>query len=79
MTEDDYIATAQKAFGDLKSALHQIEKINMKAGRAEVANAVMGIKGQTLQLHSDATKVLYALYPEGTGDAVVIRGGGGGR
>ena len=77
MTEDDYIKRAQGAFADLKAALYQIEQINMKAGRGEIANKVMGIKGRVLTLHSDAAQVLYDYYPAGTGDAVVIQGGGG--
>lgn len=77
MTEDDYIAKAQAAFADLKSSLHQIEQINMKAGRGEIANKVMGIRGDVYRLHSNAAQVLYDNYPEGTGDAVVTQGGGG--
>ncbi|MDC0657039.1 hypothetical protein N6L27_03415 [Leisingera sp. SS27] len=77
LTEDDYIAKAQAALGDLKSSLHQIEQINMKAGRVRAANAVMGIRGRTMELHADALEVLYTHYPEGYGDEVGTRGGGG--
>ncbi len=55
MTERESIEAAREAFRALEKHLRNIRKINEEAGRNQVSNAVFGLEGEVMALHSKAT------------------------
>lgn len=76
MTEREMIDEAQRLIGALKAVVRDIEVLNRDAGRDLAANAAMGLRGDLLRWHSNATEALYDHHPDIAGD-VVAQGPGG--
>lgn len=74
-TELEEIRNAQVALSEFKRAMRAIQKINAVAGRPAAANAAMGIFGQAVVLHAEATKALIEHYPEQSGEVIALGGG----
>lgn len=77
MTEREIIEAAQRSIGQLKGLMRDLENLNREAGRDMAANAAMGLRGDLIRWHSNASEQLMKHYPEWGG--VVIQGPGGGR
>ena len=76
MTEREEIEAAGEAFRALEKHLRNIRKINEEAGRNQVSNAVFGLEGEVMALHSKATATLHQFWPD-IADEVQTRGPGG--
>ena len=76
MTEREHIEAAREAFRALERHLRNIRKINDAAGRNQVSNAVFGLEGEVMALHSKATATLHQFWPD-IADEVQTRGPGG--
>lgn len=76
MTEREEIEGAREAFRALEKHLRAIRKINEDAGRNQVSNAVFGLEGEVMALHSKATATLHQYWPD-IADDVQTRGPGG--
>ena len=75
-TEREIIDQVQDGIADAKQGLKELQKLNADAGRPMGANAAMGLRGELMAWHRDATEELDKHYPELTND-VTTRGGGG--
>ena len=76
MTEREHIEAAGETFRALERHLKAIRKINEEAGRNQVSNAVFGLEGDVMALHSKATATLHQYWPD-IADEVQTRGPGG--
>jgi len=77
-TERETIEAAQDALGELKGHMRALQKINTERGDLVAANAVMGLRGDLMRWHSNATVALNESFPEFASE-IQTRGGGGGR
>lgn len=75
MNEREEIEAAGEAFRTLERHLRNIRKINDGADRAQVANAVFGLEGEVMALHSKATATLHQFWPD-IASEVQTRAGG---
>jgi len=76
LTELESIEAAREAFRALEKHLRNIRKINEEAGRNQVSNAVFGLEGEVMAMHSKATATLHQYWPD-IADEVQTRGPGG--
>jgi hypothetical protein len=76
MTERENIEAAREDFRALEKHLRNIRKINEEAGRNQVSNAVFGLEGEVMALHSKATATLHQFWPD-IADEVQAKGPGG--
>ena len=76
MTEREEIEGAREALRSLEKHLRNIRKINEEAGRNQVSNAVFGLEGEVMALHSKATATLHQFWPD-IADEVQAKGPGG--
>jgi hypothetical protein len=70
------IEAAQDALCTLKQAMRTIQDINTKSSNLEAANAAMGLRGELIVWHSNATAMMHAYFPEFASE-IQTRGGGG--
>ena len=75
-TEREAIEAIGAAFRIIEANLKTVMKINTDAGRDQAANAVFGILGAVMVVHSDATADLHKHWPEFASEVQALGPGG---
>ena len=75
-TERENIEAAGEAFRALERCLRQVRKINEEAGRLPISNAVFGLEGEVMALHSKATATLHQFWPDSASEIQAMGPGG---
>ncbi len=75
-TEREEIEAAGEAFRTLERHLRNIRKINDEAGNQQVSNAVFGLEGEVMALHSKATATLHQFWPDIASEVQAMGPGG---
>jgi len=72
MNERELIEAVGQSFRDIEKNLKAIRKINAEAGRDEAANAVFGLEGAVMVLHSQGTAELHKHWPDIAGEVQTL-------